>query len=780
MSEAFGGGPEGAPRRLPVPGEIEAIREAHARWLKSRGREGQRAVLGGLDLTGLDLRNADLRRADLRGAFGAGPDLTCARLADADLRGAELCDAKLRGADLHGADLSEADLSGANLQGANLARADLRGARLRRTRLRDAILADADLSCAVGLLAGQLGGASLAGATLPAEILKFEGLGNVTEASKSTQGLFTSILLVCAYTWLTIASTSDAQLLNNDAPASSRLPILGIDIPLVRFYTAVPLLLLCIYLYFHLMLQRLWEELSELPAVFPDGRALDKKAYPWLLNILVRDHAPRLRESRSYLAKWQARMSALLAWGLVPITVAMCWVRYLHAHDWWVTAIHIGCVSMAVGTGIAFLRLAEATLRGAERKLAMCRRAWRSARAVCLAVTAGIAVLLGFVSMGVIEGFNPHSVYDDKLAARMLAEFHPLDVRRWMPDLLYHLHLSSSATLTEAALSAKPANWSPNKPELLDTVHGADLEHRRRSQNLRHAMAFNMFGVGAYLQDSDLRWSDFREADLRRADFRKSLMRGVNFRFAEVNGADFRNADLTESRFRQADVDGAKFEGARLEGANFADAKVRGVSFELATLVGADFSKADLSPLPPPDTDAGKSNAKPTPTVFSGADLTGATLTAADLSGVQFQPTGPDDEVTPDRPTRLVRAKLVDATLVGANLTRADLTGAVLRRAKLDSDVIAIAPAPADLALQSIPRTDLTGADLTGADLSGASLRHAILTGACLDRAILTGADLSDAEGLTREQLANAVTDASTRLPANVPVLARQVEGGGR
>ncbi len=96
------------------------------------------------------------------------------------------------------------------------------------------------------------------------------------------------MLLGCAYAWLTIATTTDARLLTNSA--SSPLPIIGTDIPIAWFYWAAPVLLLGLYSYFHLYLQRLWEGLSELPAVFPDGKALHKNAYPWLLNGLVRAH----------------------------------------------------------------------------------------------------------------------------------------------------------------------------------------------------------------------------------------------------------------------------------------------------------------------------------------------------------------------------------------------------------------------------------------------------------------------------------------------------------
>jgi len=79
---------------------------------------------------------------------------------------------------------------------------------------------------------------------------------------------------------------------------------------------------------------------------FPDGRTLDKKAYPWLLNVLVRTHLPRLSQVRTHLMRWQAQFSILLAWGLVPLTIAMVWARYLRAHDWAITRLHIALLGL--------------------------------------------------------------------------------------------------------------------------------------------------------------------------------------------------------------------------------------------------------------------------------------------------------------------------------------------------------------------------------------------------------------------------------------------------
>jgi uncharacterized protein YjbI with pentapeptide repeats len=692
--EITGTRPDEVIARTPTPEDLRAILDGHEAWARSRGQEGRSADLQGLDLTRADLRGALLRKADLQGLCAPKADLSGAKLDRAVLRGANLTEARLRGVDLSRADLRDVDLAGANLAGADLSRADLRGANVRRAVLRDATLADADLSETRGLLPGQLGGAQLAGAKLPAEILKFEGLANVAEASKSTQSLFTTIVLVCAYTWLTIASTADAQLLNNAAPPSSRLPILGIDIPLIRFYMVAPLLLLSLYVYFQLGLQRLWEELSELPAVFPDGRALDKKAYPWLLNVLVRAHLPRLKEGRSHLARWQARISVMLAWGLVPATILFAWARYLRAHDWTVTGLHIALLAAAAGFGLAFLRLAASTLRGSERRSFMWKRAWKDARALGVAVTAGTVLVLSGLSAGVIEGVYPKSMATPEQVQRLVAGYYRLDPRRWLPQALDAVGLGTSADLTDASLSTKPTNWTPNNPELLDSVKGADLENR----NLRHAMAFNAFGANSYLQQSDLRWADFREADLRRADFRAAQMRGINFRFADVSGADFRSktdpaatavplyADLTEARFKQAKAEGAKFKEAILHRATFSEADLSGADLEKADLTGADLTQARLDPMPAAE---GVLGAQPRPTNLKGARLDGANLTGADLSGADLRGASL-------RGARFDRAKLAGTLLRSQDLTGATgLTREQLEGAILDADARQPPPAPA-------------------------------------------------------------------------------------
>lgn len=95
------------------------------------------------------------------------------------------------------------------------------------------------------------------------------------------------------------------------------------------------------------------------------------------------------------------------------------------------------------------------------------------------------------------------------------------------------------------------------------------------------------------------------------------------------------------------------------------------------------------------------------------------------------------------------------------NLTRVFLTGADLRHADLRG---------LDLSLTVLTSADLDDADLRQADLTNATVYRAALQDTMMAGAVLTGADfsgtdLSEAKGLTADQLADALIDDKTVLP---------------
>ena len=240
--------------------------ERHRAWLEG-GRDGERPSLAG----------AVFRDADLRGI----------RLTEADLRGAALAGADLADADLEGADLEGADMQGASLAGANLRRCRLVGSHLRDVRgLATATLRDADLHGVTGLSGTEFAGADLAGARLP-ETLSFQPrLDYIAQTSQNARPAFLSIMLSCVFIVLTVFSTPDSALLSNASLAV--LPDLATNIPAASFFWVAPILLLSLYVYMHLQMYGIGETRADLPAVFPDGTPLEKRAYPWVATNLLR------------------------------------------------------------------------------------------------------------------------------------------------------------------------------------------------------------------------------------------------------------------------------------------------------------------------------------------------------------------------------------------------------------------------------------------------------------------------------------------------------------
>ena len=124
---------------------------------------------------------------------------------------------------------------------------------------------------------------------------------------------------------------------------------------------------------------------------------------------------------------------------------------------------------------------------------------------------------------------------------------------------------------------------------------------------------------------------------------------------------------------------------------------------------------------------------------FTGANFGGANLSKAFLRGAALG-------VTNLRRADLTEANLDLAHLSGASLNEADLSGASLYKAILSGG--------ADLSGATFNNAKLRSADLRGARLSGADF-----SGADLNGTDLRGVDLENVRGLTKEQLASAITE---------------------
>src|SRR5918996_1048089 len=590
------------------------------------------ANLQGANLTGANLQGAKLKGANLNGANLRGTQLQGANLSNANLKRAWLRDACLSGAKLENTDLAEAQLQNAKLirtqlQGANLWHAELHGANLWKAQLwraklfevvfgqketsgadsvnpqggtgageapkvadlSNADFRDADLSGAI--LNGARGfpvtlaGSVLTNAKLSTDVAKFETLAHVQKTSQNAQTTFFALLAACLYSWLTIWTTNDSDLFTGTA--SSQLPIISTPILVSWFYWVAPFVLLAVYCYLLLYLQRLWEGLAPLPAIFPDGEALDDKAYPWLLTGFARPYFKR--HSPRSLIRDEKGLAILLAWGLVPLTLIFFWLRYLPAHDESGTALQFAALAFASWYGMRTYQLAIWTLRGplwqAEKRQTETQwnKALRTVRRLRTNRHVGpwlVTLVVTLVVMLVWLSARCNLVGSEFLGLKY-------------PCVAFHSSLTGSlphfpkyygtADLRDAEISIKPSNWTGVDEESLAAeiaqVKGADLSEL----DLREVDASGAFLVKARLEDADLRRANLSSADLREAKLQR----------AQLQDADLSSADLR----------GANLSGANICGANLRGAIWQNVAREVQSKPQAQASISDVyvCTSPPPD-----------------------------------------------------------------------------------------------------------------------------------------------------------------------------------
>lgn len=604
---------------------------SHHEWLESKGKAGKKAEFSGMDLEGTELIGVDLRYLDLH---------------DANLRATDLLMADLRDACLARANLRDACLVGANLEGANLE--------------------GASLDSAMGLVPRQLAGTNLHDATLPAHILAFDALSEFRRASRTVNAFFTAIMSLSVFSWLIIWMTRDFQLITN----SAIIPFLhsstaAAAMPTQQFYLIAPFALFIVYLVFHFHLQRLWDLSLELPAIFPDGKALGESE-PRIVLGLLRTHFRWMNQEAPSTRIIEKSLSVLIAYWVVPATLFLYWLRFLTLQNVHGTVLQMFFVVGAAGTALYSTTktgkpaetwtLQQNTI---ERIVTKCKQ--------INPVTAALVVLgiLTFLSAGTMAGV-PHG-------KERAPQFMSGSIRRWAPSVLWAFGVDPYADITEAVISTKPANWN-GSDEQVSSVKGARLN----DSNFRYAQAYRVFLAnahllhakfqGAFLSQADLRGADLGQSDLRYAILDQSLLNRANLDRAVLDGANLSRADIHAANLSYASLAGATLVDARLDGATLYGAKLPS-----ATLIRTNFEKADLRE----------------------SHLEGANLEHADMQA----------------------AYLWSAKLAGARLTNAQLGTAIFVDVNLRG---------ADLRWAQLHGTVLTGSDLTGALLDGADLRGAV------------------------------------------------------
>lgn len=693
------------------------------------------------------------------------------------------------------------DYKNQNLRGWKLVERDFGKADLQGCSLQDADLTRSDLSQVVNLLPEQLSGANLRGAKLPQNVAAFEALAHVKDLSENAGKLLVSLLAACAFMLLTIARMTDAQILIGFG--TTRLPLVDTEISVKLFFQIGPLILLGLYFAFHLYLQRLWETLATLPAVFPDGVPVDRKSYPWLVNDLVRLYLPRLKESpmRTPLMFFQERLWETVVYWLPPALLLPFWARYLCCRNWWATGLQILVIVVGVWSAFLFRYLARVTLERDQTRICAWQNCWAQGARLSLSRLALGAVkfpaymtVLGALALLTFSAGAYYGLPDYVRVSGGPWEIAAQRALQVAPWVLEESHVSAFARLQDLRLPAPRAEAGGGAGADLRyaLAGGADLG----GADLRVANLQNANLDGADLTDANLDGADLRGAtldytnhkkacywflalydkeqcrslglpdyrahnshvtfihDARERDARRRLIRDIR----DQDSPDPERAGTSPAHPLKYPLNGYNLAGTSLKRAELRYAVLKGANLQYTDLYGADLRGADLA------------GARLLGADLSGAQLVNTTLTGADLERTHLENTlltnnnGGTDIVriytaknwilahyNPQQLSDLQLANDHEARLKSSNFSGLILTGMNLR----DCNLIRF-----HLKDATLYQTDLRGAHLKAAFLNKAKAREVRLDGADLRLADLSGAHLESAhlEGAHLEAISPEVT----------------------
>lgn len=391
----------------------------------------------------------------------------------------------------------------------------------------------------------------------------------VKDSADKNRTYFFGWLLFAIYVLVTVAGTSDTQLLLPDIGVS--LPILGIQLPLFSFYLAAPILVIAVH--FNL-LQNLDSHAFKLASwrTAWNGRPPRDELQAFLFDFAL------LESGGAFDSLVRVASDALFYW-LGPIVLFAVLVRFSDYQDATYTTYHF--IALIVSLLITLQARSQLPQRSNQPPAARHRYLPRGGSLIALLIVcfAFSTVWLTWAlsrdawhahafMTNVTNGGPGPSFFRELLLPRLVM---PANTRLINPDAQMELKARTEGRTVD--------EW------WREQGHGVDLAGR----NLRYA-SFNRI---------DLRKADFKGAYLIGVEFTDAHLQGANFSFAwlaaarftatQLQGADFLMADARATHFNRVNLIAANLLQTRLDGATFMDANLLATVFTYAPLEGATF-----------------------------------------------------------------------------------------------------------------------------------------------------------------------------------------------
>ncbi|RQV99982.1 pentapeptide repeat-containing protein [bacterium] len=376
-----------------------------------------------------------------------------------------------------------------------------------------------------------------------------EILANIAECSKNAGKRLATYWVVWLYGMITLASINDKDIFLN---TGVRLPIVNVTIPLTGFWLVFPAIIIVLFLLFTLLIFRLEDLLSTLPANVR-GNAI--RFYPWFWNIGRRSKSPigRIRFTLEFTT-----------WISAPIAILYNLWTCFSMHEVWIflASFIIGISGSLIVASMVELCGFGVTISKTKRQLSLGEK---------LAKTFLYSSILALFII-VIQAFTQ---------------------KPFMLLRKNHLDVSYQTLVNRPTYDHPNAYWIDLSAR---DYFGADLTSTvlRRSKldkvNLEDSKL-----AGASLDSSSLRYSKMRCAILNRVNLESSNLYCSDFEHAVLDRANLANAILTDANLKSATLTNSRINSAYLIGSNLSYAKFDHTDLNSANLSEANMENTELS-----------------------------------------------------------------------------------------------------------------------------------------------------------------------------------------
>lgn len=153
----------------------------------------------------------------------------------------------------------------------------------------------------------------------------------LSDLSKSIKAASLTLTIFCVFCICQVSSIQDLDLLG--IFSTTELPIISLKVSVSQFFKIAPIALLILSCYQHLHLAKFWKEISSLPLIFQDGKAIHEKIALGAPYYLLLSFSPYLKTYRDLVSSFGAWIYYAQLYFLAPITFTILIYRFLPKHD---------------------------------------------------------------------------------------------------------------------------------------------------------------------------------------------------------------------------------------------------------------------------------------------------------------------------------------------------------------------------------------------------------------------------------------------------------------